>query len=62
MATWRDVRRLALSLPQAEESTTYGGNRAWTIPQETDGHASVLIRLREIGVELRDFLAERGEP
>jgi hypothetical protein len=31
MATWPDVGRLALALPQAEEGTTYGGNRAWTI-------------------------------
>ena len=31
MATWKNVSRLALSLPQAEEGTTYGGNRAWTV-------------------------------
>ncbi len=31
MATWKDVTRLALALPEAEEGTTYGGNRAWTI-------------------------------
>ena len=31
MATWKDVSRLALSLPQAEEGSTYGGNRAWTV-------------------------------
>ena len=31
VATWKDVSRLALSLPQAEEGTTYGGNRAWTV-------------------------------
>ena len=32
MATWRDVSRLALARPQAEEGTTAGGrNRAWTI-------------------------------
>ena len=32
MATWKDVSRLALALPQAEEGTTSGGrNRAWTI-------------------------------
>ena len=31
MATWKDVSRLALALPQAEEGTTFGGNRAWTI-------------------------------
>jgi hypothetical protein len=31
MATWKDVSRLALALPEAEESTTYGGNRAWTV-------------------------------
>ena len=31
MATWKDVSRLSLSLPQAEEGSTYGGNRAWTV-------------------------------
>ena len=31
MATWKDVSRLALALPDAEEGTTYGGNRAWTV-------------------------------
>jgi hypothetical protein len=31
MATWADVSRLALALPEAEEGTTWGGNRAWTV-------------------------------
>jgi hypothetical protein len=31
MATWKDVTRLALALPEAEEGTTYGGNRVWTV-------------------------------
>jgi hypothetical protein len=31
MATWKDVSRLALALPDAEEGTTHGGNRAWTV-------------------------------
>ena len=31
MATWKDVSRLALTLPDAAEGTTYGGNRAWTV-------------------------------
>jgi hypothetical protein len=32
MATWKDVSRLALALPEAEEGTTSGGhNRAWTV-------------------------------
>jgi hypothetical protein len=32
MATWTDVSRLALALPEVEEETTSGGsNRAWTI-------------------------------
>jgi hypothetical protein len=31
MAMWDDVSRLALALPKAEEGTTYGGNRAWTV-------------------------------
>jgi hypothetical protein len=40
MATWDDVRKLALALPEAEESTTYrkpafkvaGNNFAWESP------------------------------
>src|SRR5918992_2473368 len=31
MATWKDVSRLALALPEAEEGTTWGGARAWTV-------------------------------
>jgi hypothetical protein len=32
VATWKDVSRLALALPGAEEGTTSGGrNRAWTV-------------------------------
>jgi hypothetical protein len=32
MATWNDVSRLAVALPEAEEGTLSGGrNRAWTI-------------------------------
>jgi hypothetical protein len=31
MANWKDVSRLALALPDAEEGTTHGGNRAWTV-------------------------------
>jgi hypothetical protein len=31
VANWRDVRRLALALPDAEQGTTFGGNRAWTV-------------------------------
>src|SRR3954453_4048002 len=31
MATWDDVSRIALALPEAEEGTTYGGRRAWTV-------------------------------
>src|SRR6266513_1472134 len=31
MATWEDVSRLALALPEAEEGYTHGGNRAWTV-------------------------------
>jgi hypothetical protein len=34
VATWKDVSRLALALPEAEEGTTYGGNRAWTVRQK----------------------------
>jgi hypothetical protein len=31
VATWKDVSRLTLALPGAEEGTTFGGNRAWTV-------------------------------
>jgi hypothetical protein len=31
MASWSDVSRLALALPEAEEGTTHGGSRAWTV-------------------------------
>jgi hypothetical protein len=31
MATWDDVSRIALALPDAEEGSTYGGKRAWTV-------------------------------
>jgi hypothetical protein len=31
VATWDDVSRLALALPEADEGATYGGNRAWTV-------------------------------
>jgi hypothetical protein len=31
MATWRDVARLALSLPGTSEESSYGGNRSWTV-------------------------------
>jgi hypothetical protein len=35
MATWRDVSRLALALPQAEEGTAGSGRtRAWTIKKK----------------------------
>ena len=31
MASWRDVRRIALALPGASEMTTKSGNAAWTV-------------------------------
>jgi hypothetical protein len=31
MATWDDVRRLALALPQTEEKASYGGAPSWTV-------------------------------
>src|SRR5690349_5106040 len=34
VATWEDVSRLALALPEAEEGSTYGGNRAWTVKKK----------------------------
>ena len=31
MATWADVRRLALALPETAEKPSYGGAPAWTV-------------------------------
>jgi hypothetical protein len=31
LADWEDVSRLALALPEAQEGSTYGGKRAWTV-------------------------------
>ncbi|GAA4838965.1 MmcQ/YjbR family DNA-binding protein [Actinomycetospora corticicola] len=31
MATWDDVRRLALALPEVEELGTYGGSVSWKV-------------------------------
>ncbi len=31
MATWRDLRRIALALPGASEMTTKSGNAAWIV-------------------------------
>ncbi|MBV8372503.1 MAG: MmcQ/YjbR family DNA-binding protein [Candidatus Eremiobacteraeota bacterium] len=31
MASWRDVRRIALALPGASEETTTSGNAAWVV-------------------------------
>jgi hypothetical protein len=31
MATWDDVRRLALALPETSEKPSYGGNASWTV-------------------------------
>ena len=31
MATWDDVRRLALALPETDEHPSYGGTRAWRV-------------------------------
>ena len=31
MATWDDVRRLALALPEATEHASYGGAPAWSV-------------------------------
>ena len=31
MATWNDVARLALALPEATEAPTYGGARSWRV-------------------------------
>lgn len=31
MATWDDVRRLALALPETGEKASYGGARGWTV-------------------------------
>lgn len=34
MATWDDVRRLALALPETDESGSYGGAPAWRVKQK----------------------------
>jgi hypothetical protein len=34
VAGWEDVSRLALALPEADEGTTHGGNRAWTVKKK----------------------------
>ena len=64
MATWNDISRLALALPEAEEGTTSGGrNRAWTVrkklfvwerPLRKGDLAAlgVLIRLPDIELDL----------
>ena len=31
MATWDDVRRLALALPETAEKASYGGTPSWTV-------------------------------
>ncbi len=31
MATWDDVRRLALALPETSEAPSFGGNRRWRV-------------------------------
>jgi hypothetical protein len=31
MATWRDVRRIALALPDTDEKNTSGGTATWTV-------------------------------
>jgi hypothetical protein len=31
MASWRDVRRIALALPDTNEKTSYGGTAAWAV-------------------------------
>jgi hypothetical protein len=31
MATWRDVRRIALALPDTSEGQTYGDNASWSV-------------------------------
>lgn len=34
MATWSDVRRLALALPGASEKRTFDGNASWTVSKK----------------------------
>jgi hypothetical protein len=31
MATWSDVRRIAMDLPLTAEQSSYGGTRSWTV-------------------------------
>lgn len=35
MATWEDVRRLALALPETSEKTSYGEFAAWQVKDKT---------------------------
>jgi hypothetical protein len=34
MATWRDVRRIALALPGTSEEPSYGGTRSWVVQKK----------------------------
>ena len=58
MATWDDVRRLALALPDVEEKPSYGGAASWSIK----GKAIVWERplrgkeLAELGAEAVDWV------
>ena len=35
MATWEDVRRLALALPETSEKTSYGESAAWQVKDKS---------------------------
>ena len=34
MATWDDVRRIAVGLPQTSETTSHEGHSVWTVKQQ----------------------------
>lgn len=72
MATWTDVRRFALSLPEAEEGTAYG-DRAWTVKKKLfvwerplrkadlqalgkDAPKGPILGLRTADLEMKDVL------
>ncbi len=60
MATWRDVRRIALALPGVSEEATSSGNSAWIVNKkfftwERPLRKSDLVRTADL--EMKEVLA-----